>query len=174
MYRKIIVEYPNAEPSLALAISVKALNDASAPEEIIFLRSSVWKIYKTLQKVWTKAGAIECWSKSCKCHYCTKEHKQHYRSYPFEQSSSTRCAKSFAKKIYKAVDQVPVWREGIFKWRTGDWLEPFQMEGIDETAKPVYICDDTNYLTGPSNLEHVTPYHAHDNLAPVVVDQVIE
>lgn len=51
MYRKIIVEYPNAEPSSSLALSVNALNDTLGTEEIIFFRSSVLKVYETLRQV---------------------------------------------------------------------------------------------------------------------------
>lgn len=41
--------------------------------------------------------------------------------------------------VYKTGDKVLLWIENIVNSRIGEWLGPFEVEGMDETAKIAYI-----------------------------------
>lgn len=126
-YRKIFSQHPKAYPSPALAVSLKALNDALAPEgnvpsEIVLDEFSlpVTKSEQMPQRLTVnERGALAMIAR--------KELNEIMAR--MQISTGLKHAVPEAKKhIYKAGDRVIVWREKVLKKRIGEWLGSFEIE----------------------------------------------
>ena len=168
-FRKILAEQPKADPSLALAVSVKALNDTLDPEG--YVPSAL--VFGEYPLPYTKSEQ--------KPHRLTVDEHAAIPTMARKEMSTIMAKMRIARGLrhavpsatdntYKIGDKVLVWRENMVNSRIGEWLGPFVIEGMDN--KIAYIRDEVNSPARPFNIVQVKPYYQPDIMANEFISNI--
>ena len=163
-YRKIRVENPTTDPDLALALSVKAMNDTLGPEGLVpsalvfgefppvFTRSEVPHPRATLESRAVVASAAR------------KEMEQQMAKLRVRRALH-HATPGAAMQVYQTGDQVLVWREKQVEHRIGEWIGPFPVLAVDKDRKLVFVQDVKIGAARPYNIVQVKRYFTPEAVA---------
>lgn len=163
-FRKMRIQYPNAEDDMLLSFAVKAMNDTLGPEGFV-PSALVFGEYP---------------------HVFTKSEVPHPRATAADRAEMVNAAREEVGKImaklrvnralrhsvpiaadkpYEPGDSVLVWREKQVNHRIGEWLGPFIVHSFDADRKLVYIQDSKIGAPRPFNVVQVKRYITPEVLA---------
>lgn len=170
-YRKILVEHSNADPSLALALSVKALNDTLGPEGHVPSALVFGEFPLPYTKSEQKPQRLTVDERAAIASLARKEMSEIMARMRIARGLR-HAVPNASNHMYKPGDKILVWRENIVNNQIGEWLGPFEIEGMDERAKIAYIRDDVNSPARPFNIVQIKPYYSPDILAGDFISDV--
>lgn len=138
IFRKIKAEFPKINRNLALALSVKSINDTLGPEG--FVPSSL--VFGEFPQVYTKSE-----SKKNRPTNLERSRMVNYAREEMEKiMSEIRIKRALhhsvppcSENTYTANDKVLVWREKVVSNRIGEWMGPYTVRRFDANKKLVYV-----------------------------------
>lgn len=158
---------------MALALSVKTLHDTFGPEKIIPSALVFGKSTRPYTKSQKKPERLKVEERAVSPTLARKKMNSIVTRIRLNRVLK-RVLQRALHQIYKDSDQISFLRESIVNSGAGEWIDPFEVEEIDETAKLAYVRNTANSLAYPFNSTQVKPYHTPDNFAPLLVALVIE
>lgn len=162
-FRKIKISRPDVDKDLALACSVKAMNDTLGPEGLvpsalvfgefpqIGARSEIRSDRSTVKN---RAAIADLARKNMSEKMAELKVKR-----ALHHAVPPACDRS-----YQPGDKVLVWREELVANRIGEWVGPFEIEFVEYDKKLVFIRDVKIGPARPFNVAQVKPYYTPEHL----------
>ena len=162
--RKIMVEHPSSDPALALALSVKAMNDTLSPEGLVTFALVFGEFARIFTKSETPNERSVLVSRSKVAKTARNEMGKRMAEVRVRRAlkNSTPSASS---RVYSPGDEVLVCRERVVDNGIGEWIGPFTVLAADETQKIVFVQDVRIGAARPFNIAQVKHYNTPETLA---------
>ena len=158
IYRKTMTSYPDTDRSLALALSVKSMNDTLGPEG--FVPSAL--VFGEYPQVHTKSEnpqqRLDLLQRSQLATTARNECQGIMAKMKVNRALRHKTS-SASKTVHEIGSKVLVWREKVHANRIEEWIGPYTVVDVNLDAKQLYVRDTT---VGPAR-----PFQSrlHDILA---------
>ena len=168
--RKIIHENPKVEFDLALALSVKALNDTAGPDGLVpsallfgeFPRLVMPSAYGTRPTTDERSSVALLARREMKL---IMDKQRIARAMRHNTPKAT-------DNVYESGDQILVWREKGHSNKNGEYLGPFSVASFDKISKLVHIFDKPNGKPRPFSTTLIKPYISPSSLSTSFFNQL--
>ena len=163
-YRKLKAGFPKVNMHVALACAVKGMNDTLGLEGLVPFSLVFGELPQPFTPSENRSDRPSLLDRSKLATACRKEMSAPMAKVKLKRAMH-HAVPPARDRSYEAGEKVLVWRERIVGNRTGEWLGPFKVDGVNYAKKLVYVRDVDIGPPSPFNGVQVKHYYSPELLA---------